>query len=120
MREEQVDELIVELRQTRESFNKAIEKVNWHRVNTAVLYSLLAVVFFLGATVYIQYRNDQQQACERGNRLREAVVEAQDIQATAIGAAIAEVAHSSAEDLQQYLEIYDRNETPEALLPRDC
>jgi len=119
MNDELLGELISELRETRKSFEDAIQSIKWNKRNTVIQYVLIVVVFFLGAIGVINYMNYKQQSCERGNELKIAVDHGQRENAFAIGAALAVVFNAPQERLDQYLAAYDE-QRPERIELREC
>lgn len=119
MNDELLGELISELRDTRASFNDAINSIKWNKRNTVIQYILIVVVFFLGALALISYQNYQHQTCERSNDLKITVDNGMRENAFAIGAALAVVFNAPQERLDQYLAAYDE-QRPERITLREC
>ena len=106
MNEDQVNDLLDELEKTRESFNLAIKMVKWNRVNTITQYALLVLVFLLGGLGFLNYLNDQEADCERGNDFRVQISESQEQNAVSIGTALAAVLGGSQEHIDRYMDAY--------------
>jgi predicted negative regulator of RcsB-dependent stress response len=119
MNDELLGELISELKETRTSFNDAINSIKWNKRNTVIQYILIVVVFFLGALAFISYRNYQQQSCERSNELKIAVDTSSRENAFAIGAALAVVFNAPQERLDQYVAAYN-DQRPQRIELREC
>jgi hypothetical protein len=120
MNDEQLDQLLLELGKTRESFDSVVKTIKWTRINTIVQYALLAVVLVMGCLGVIYYLDDKRENCERGNEFRAAIDNTMTENATAIGAALVIVAGASHDDFLAYMEAYNDQPRPEILKPRSC
>jgi len=120
MKDEQVDQLLEELRATRESFDRATSSIKWNRFNTIVQYVLIAFVMVIIGSGVIYYLHERKVACERGNDLRITVQGSLDNNAAAIGAALVIVTGASQERFQEYMDAYNQQEKPDILELREC
>lgn len=127
MNDAQVDRLLEELSKTRESFDnanivftKAISSIKWNRFNTIVLYSLMGLIFLIGAITVANYVNDRRVACENRNDLRITVAQGMEANALAIGAALAIVFEAPQEELDKYLNAYNEQRAPESIQFEEC
>lgn len=128
MNEEQVETLLNELRATRASFDAAnevfsaaIKSIKWNRINTAIQYCLIVLVFVFGAIATMSYINYKDASCDRSNDLRITVAAGMEQNAFAIGSALAVVFNADQESLEKYLQAYnDQRPTREILQLRNC
>lgn len=119
MNDDQVADLLQQLRDTRDSFDEAIKSVKWNRVNTITQYCLLVLVFLLGGLGFLNYVNDNQENCESANQFRISISESQEQNARSIGIALATVLGGSEEHIARYMAAYEATR-PEALELREC
>lgn len=127
MRDEQVERILNELARTRESFdaatetfNTAIEHIQWNRRNTIIQYFLIFLVVCMLGMGSIYYLNEKHANCVRGNDLRVAIVDAIDSNARAIGTALAVVSNAPDAKFKEYMEVYNQQDKPLALETRKC
>ena len=120
MDEDQLERLLVELAATRASLDAATKAIKWNKINTIIQYCLLFAVFVMGTVGVVYYFDDRRRNCEAGNETRQAINEAIDVKAAAIGFAIAVVSNAPEEALERYLEIYNEQADPAILSPREC
>lgn len=132
--EGQLNSLIGEFSETRKSFDRAtaqfgeaVHQIKWNRRNTKIQYVLIilmVIAYISGVLFYVQdqhdYREDQTEACERGNEVREQIAVSLDAHAVAIGVALTAVSDAPQEKFDQYLEVYRQQPRPEALELREC
>lgn len=107
MNDEQVDKLIDELSKTRTSFDTAIKSVKWNRINTIILYSLIVMVFVLGALGVLFYFDEKRESCQEHNQMRTETALAEKQNAVFIGIALAEVSGASQDTFLKYLDVYE-------------
>jgi hypothetical protein len=117
--DDQVDRILAELSETRDSFDQAIRSVKWNRVNTITQYCLIVLVFILGGLAFLNYVNDNRINCERGNEFRISIAQSQQDNALSIGVALSAVLGGSQEDVERYMEAY-MDTRPETLPLREC
>ncbi len=120
MNDEQVEQLLVELGKTRQSFEKAIGQIKWNRINTFIQYGMLALLLVMVVCGIVYYLDDKQEACERGNEFRVAIQNSLDSNAASIGIALTIVTGASEERFLEYMEAYNQQEKPDILELRDC
>ena len=120
MNEEQVDQLLAELAQTRDAFSTAIGSVRWNKVNTIIQYCLLAILLFIGGLVYKNYRDDQHAACVSANEFRVTIVNAQQVYVENVARALAKKLGGDEADVRDFMEIYSQQPLPEVLKLREC
>lgn len=127
MRDEQVERILAELANTRESFdnataafNTAINQIRWNRINTIIQYCLLGLVLIMLVLGGLYYLGEKQDECERDNTLRSNISSSLDSNAIAIGTALVIVTNAPQERFDEYIQAYAKQNKPEVLALREC
>lgn len=116
----QVNDLLSELKNTRNSFDKAVASVRWNRLNTAIMYALIFVILIMLVSGGLYYISERKADCRFLNSLRVEVNENSRTNARAIGIALAAVSGADDATLNEYIEAYNDARAHEQLHLRDC
>ena len=127
MNDDQVDLILRDLVKTRESFDaardvfdQAVSQIRWNRINTRIMYGLIATVFVLGAALLSFYFQERRESCQEHNQIRTSVDASLDATALAIGTALEGATNAPHEAFEEYVRIYLEQAPPAALRLEDC
>lgn len=120
MNHEQMDKLLFELAATRESFDVAIERVRWNKINAMIQYLLLSAALIFGVIGFAYYRSEQHAACVSDNQMRADFRNELQQQAAAIGVSISIVSGAEEGKYEEYIKLYGDQMHSEFLMPREC
>ncbi len=120
MNDELISELLTELSETRKSFEKVVDQIEWNRRNTIIQYGLIVVVVLMMLVGGIYYINDKKRSCLASNATRANIAVSLDAHANNIGIALGTVTGASPGAVEEYYAAYIAQPRPAILEPRKC